>query len=121
MKGLGFFFVASAAVYLTLGMLWGISMGIAHDFQMAPAHAHLNLVGGVLMAIFGLFYHVVPRAGATALARVHFWVATLGVWIFPAGIALSEATGRPAMAIVGSLVVLASMLIFLGVVMRSRL
>ena len=120
MKGLAFGFVASAATYLTLGMLWGIEMGIRHNFEMAPAHAHLNLVGGVLMGLFGLYYHVVPAAAARGLAKLHFAVATLGVWVFPAGIAVSESTGNPAMAIAGSLLVLASMLLFLATVLINR-
>lgn len=120
MKGLAFAFVASAAIYLTLGMLWGIEMGVRHDFQMAPAHAHLNLVGGVLMTLFGLFYHTVPKAAGRGLAKLHFAVATLGVWIFPAGIAISESNGNPALAIVGSLVVLGSMLLFLTSILLSR-
>jgi hypothetical protein len=36
-----------SAVILLAGMLAGIVMGIKQDFALAPAHAHLNLVGGV--------------------------------------------------------------------------
>jgi hypothetical protein len=57
------------AVVLLLGMLAGIDMGIREDFALAPAHAHLNLVGGVLLFLFGLYYRVVPAAGSTTLAK----------------------------------------------------
>ena len=34
-------------------MLAGIVMGIQQNFVLAPAHAHLNLIGGVLLFLFG--------------------------------------------------------------------
>jgi hypothetical protein len=36
-----------SAVILLAGMLAGIVKGIKQDFALAPAHAHLNLVGGL--------------------------------------------------------------------------
>ena len=52
----------SVAVLLA-GMLAGIVMGIQQDFELAPAHAHFNLIGGVLLFLFGLYYRLVPAAG----------------------------------------------------------
>jgi hypothetical protein len=49
-------FFAVGVVYLLLGMAWGMHMGEAEDFTMMPAHAHLNLLGWVTMAIYGTFY-----------------------------------------------------------------
>ena len=59
-----------SAVILVAGMLAGIDMGIRQDFLLAPAHAHLNLVGGVLLFLFGLYYRLIPEAGMTTLAKV---------------------------------------------------
>ncbi|MFC2968622.1 hypothetical protein [Acidimangrovimonas pyrenivorans] len=120
MKGISFWFFFSGVVYVTLGMAWGIEMGMRHDFQMAPAHAHLNLVGWVTMALFGVFYHLVPNAAESGLAKLHFAVATLGVWLLVPGIAMTLKSGAEGMAIAGALVTLASMLIFLLTVVRSR-
>lgn len=114
MRGIGLLFFASGVVYVTLGMLWGIHMGIAQDFTLAPAHAHLNLVGFVTMALAGLFYQVTPRAAASPLARVHFVLATLGVWMMVPGIALVLTGGGEGLAIAGSLATLAGMLVFLA-------
>lgn len=113
MRGIGLVFFASGVVYVTLGMLWGIQMGIAQDFTMVPAHAHLNLVGFVTMALAGLFYHVTPRAAASPLARVHFVLATLGVWMLVPGIVLAVTGQGEGLAIAGSLATLAGMLVFL--------
>ncbi len=55
MKGLPFLFLAFAISAALFGMGWGIQMSIIHDHAMAPAHAHLNLIGFVLMAIYGIY------------------------------------------------------------------
>ena len=34
----------------------GIAMAMRQDFTLAPAHAHLNLLGWVSMALYGLYY-----------------------------------------------------------------
>lgn len=53
-------FFAMGVVYLLLGMSWGMHMGASEDFAMAPAHAHLNLLGWVTMAIYGHFLRAHP-------------------------------------------------------------
>lgn len=121
MKRTAFAFFLAAVVCVTLGMLWGIEMGIREDFLLAPAHAHLNLVGWVSMALFGLYYHVTPVAAVQPLARVHLLVAIAGVVMFVPGIALSILGVTHGLAIAGSLVTLASMLIFLVTVLRHGL
>lgn len=113
MRGIGLLFFASGVVYVTLGMLWGIHMGIAQDFSLAPAHAHLNLVGFVTMALAGIFYQLTPRAAASRLAQVHFALATLGVWTMVPGIVLALTGLGEGLAIAGSLATLAAMLVFL--------
>ena len=60
-------FLLVAVVAAMIGMGGGIFMAITHDFTLAPAHAHLNLLGWVSMALYGLFYRAFPellRAGA---------------------------------------------------------
>jgi hypothetical protein len=65
------------------------------------------------MALMGVYYHLTPRAADAILARVHFGLATLGVWTMVPGIALAV-TGRGEMlAIVGSLATIAAMVAFL--------
>jgi hypothetical protein len=121
MRGIGLLFFASGVVYVSLGMLWGIQMGIAQDFTLAPAHAHLNLVGFVTMALAGIFYHVTPRAAASPLARVHYALATLGVWMMVPGIVLVLTGQGEGLAIAGSLATLAGMLVFLANLVMNAL
>ena len=58
-------YVAIGIVYLVAGMALGIVMGIRQDFQLAPVHAHINLVGFVSHCVFGLVHRAWPalRAG----------------------------------------------------------
>jgi low temperature requirement protein LtrA len=76
-----------SVVILLAGMLAGIVMGIKQDFALAPAHTHLNLVGGVLLFLFGLYYRLIPTAGTDRLAKVQGWLHMIGAIVFPAGVA----------------------------------
>ena len=63
-----------AAVYLILGVSFGIGMAAMQKFQFAPVHAHINLLGWVSMSLFAFFYRLWPAAAATKLAKVQFWI-----------------------------------------------
>src|SRR5689334_3398464 len=110
-----------SVVLLLIGLLWGIEMGIRQDFALAPAHAHLNLVGGVLLFAFGLYYRLVPKAGASALAKAQGWLHIVGAIVFPVGVAIVVSKGETLVAIpiVGSLIVLAAVALFTVIVFRT--
>jgi peptidoglycan/LPS O-acetylase OafA/YrhL len=110
-----------SVVILVIGMLWGIEMGIRQDFAMAPAHAHFNLVGGVLLFLFGLYYRLVPQAGASALATVQGWLHIVGAIVFPIGVAIVISKGESMIAvpIIGSLVVVMAVVLFAAIVFRT--
>ncbi len=110
-----------SVVVLVMGMIWGIEMGIRQDFALAPAHAHLNLVGGVLLFLFGLYYRLVPQAGASALAKVQGWLHIVGGIVFPLGVALVLVKGEALVAIpiIGSLIVLLAVALFAVIVFRT--
>lgn len=119
MRGVALWFFASGVVYVTAGMIFGIWMSASGDHALAGAHAHLNLVGWVTMALFGIFYHFVPSAAATRLATLHFAIATLGVWFMVPGIALAIQGKTEIPVVIGSFLTLGSMLIFLWTVVTS--
>jgi cbb3-type cytochrome oxidase subunit 1 len=121
MRGVALWFFVSGVIYVSLGMMFGLWMAVSHDYTLAPMHAHLNLVGWVTMALFGIFYHLVPAAAERPLVKLHFIVATLGVWIMVPGIGLAIMGETEALAAVGSLLTLGSILIFLyTVAMQPR-
>jgi len=71
-----------AVVYLMLGVVMGVAMGVTHRFEYAPVHAHINLLGWVSLGLFALIYHLLPQAAMTRLARWHFWLHNIGVPVF---------------------------------------
>ena len=120
MKQIAFAFFALGAISVTLGMVWGIQMSATHNHTLSPAHAHLNLVGWVTFAIFGLYYHLVPAAAASPLARIHLALAVLGLVALVPGIVLAINETTEILAVVGSFLTLAAMLVFLWTVFRNR-
>ncbi|MDA0704902.1 MAG: hypothetical protein O3A96_16940 [Proteobacteria bacterium] len=112
-----------AVIYSLIGMSWGIFMGMSGDHSTFPAHAHLNLLGWVSMAIYGAVYRLCPSAAGGTLPRVHFWIANIGLIVMVPGIALiqyGDPLGEP-LAIAGSLVTLLSMIVFAITVWRGAL
>jgi hypothetical protein len=59
---IGSLMMCVSVVVLSIGMLAGIAMGITQNFVLAPAHAHLSRVGGVLLFLFGLHYRLGTRS-----------------------------------------------------------
>lgn len=121
MKMIGSLMMCVSVVVLLIGMLAGITMGITQNFVLAPAHAHLNLVGGVLLFLFGLYYKLVPAAGTSALAKVQGWLHIAGGILFPIGVAavLLKGPSVEAAPIAGSLIVVAAMVLFAVIVFRT--
>jgi hypothetical protein len=112
-------FLLLAAVMLTAGVGLGIRMGIAHDFLLAPVHAHINLVGWASLALFGIVYRLYPDMAGSRLAGLHFILAAPAALMFPIGIALSILAERPLLAIVASLLWFAGVLLFLVNLVRQ--
>ena len=88
-------FAYACIVYSFIGFSWGALMGgiksfrnfvdyNAHGHLIVLAHAHINLLGWVEMAIFSALYYIVPRLAArpihsVKLVKVHFWMHNFGL------------------------------------------
>jgi hypothetical protein len=107
-----------SVVLALVGMAWGIQMGISQDFVLAPAHAHLNLLGFVALFLSGLYYHGVPEAAASMLAKWHAWTAVLGAVLFPIGIAAVRLGGSEFVVVIGAITVFIGTALFTAVVFR---
>lgn len=121
MRGIGFYFFIAGVVCITIGMFWGIQMSISGDHALAGAHAHLNLVGWVTMALFGLYYTLTPSAATSVLAKLHLVLALAGVVVMVPGIVIVVRGGGDGAAAGGSMLTAASMLVFLYMVFRHGL
>ena len=103
-----------AVLLVLVGMVWGIEMAISQDHSAMPAHAHLNLLGWVLLFLFGIFYHLHPEIDRSRIALVQASVWIVGTVILVIGVGLvhtGHESGDP-IAAVGSLIVLLGMLMF---------
>jgi hypothetical protein len=117
-----FCFVIAALAGLG-GMLMGIVMGISQDFTLAPAHAHLNLLGWVTMALYGLYHRGIGRTGGLA-GWLQVGSGATGAILMVTGLGVYLATGNDDLAafvIAGSLLVVLAMLMFLGLVVTDML
>lgn len=89
-------FIVMSAVHLLIGTVQGVlqtlpefalwirATGPAGHMIDPLAHAHINLVGGVTLALMGLFYYVLPKiinrpVYSRTLTNTSFWFSTIGV------------------------------------------
>jgi hypothetical protein len=110
----------AAVLFAIAGMGMGIAMAIGQDHSVMPAHAHLNLLGWVSLFLFGIYYRLHPAADTSrlALVQVGIWcIGTVVLTIAVAAIHLGYVAAEP-IAAVGSLVLLADMLLFAALVFR---
>lgn len=119
MNGLARICWITAPIYAVIGMTFGIHLAMSGDYSLAPAHAHLNLLGWVSIAIYGAFYTLVPAAADQMLAKLQVLLAELGVVVLVPGIVIAISSQSEALAAIGSIIVLVSMLLFLAVVVRA--
>ncbi|RHW43596.1 cytochrome-c oxidase [Neobacillus notoginsengisoli] len=83
---MGTLFLKIASLYFLLGVGMGVGMEIAGDHRLMGAHAHINLVGWVSLALSGLVYVLFPKAGETLLAKLHFWLYNISLPLFMLGL-----------------------------------
>ncbi len=114
MRRIDLYFLLLATLSLVAGVSLGIWMGIVHDFQFMPVHAHLNLLGWASLALFGLVYKSYPVLARSRLAVGHFALCAVSAVVFPVGIALSISNVTIAVAILGSFLWLGGALLFLA-------
>jgi hypothetical protein len=110
-------FLRLAAVYALIGMSLGIWMGVSGDHGQFPTHAHINLVGWVSFAIYGLVYRLYPAAAKSPVAPWHFGLANLGALVLVVGVA-GILAGHPQfepVAGIGGVVTLIGAAVFAGI------
>ena len=84
----GFIWLKLSVLYLIVGVGMGIAMGASQNFTLRPVHAHVNLLGFTTLALAGLIYSVFPDAGASKLAKIHFWLMNLALPVMMVSLAL---------------------------------
>jgi ABC-type proline/glycine betaine transport system permease subunit len=116
-------FYLLSCLCLLIGMGWGMHMAQSSDFIMAPAHAHLNLLGGVLSAIFGTFYALTRETYSPRLAWINFLLSLIAVVVTIPALAMLLMTNDDAkygpVTGIGSAVMVLSLLTFTISVVRE--
>jgi hypothetical protein len=112
----------TAIVFLIAGISIGLHMSIAQDHSATGAHAHVNLLGWVTMALFGGYHALNPQKAAGRLAMVQYVTYTLGVGVMTPSLYLML-TGNAAMepvVAVSSLITFAGAILFAVIVFTGR-
>lgn len=108
-------FFGLGATCVLVGMIWGMIMGANEDMVMAPAHAHLNLLGWVTMGLYGTFYALTRQSMSSRLAWTNFIVSGLGVVILIPFLAFYLKNANPALIpglMVGEILTVGGLIIF---------
>jgi hypothetical protein len=115
MPRVSLWFFTVAPIYVLVGMGFGMFMGATNNFTLAPAHAHLNLIGWVTMALYGTFY-ALAREASQKLAWTVFRLNNVAVSImFPSlSLVLIQGENSPFLLplIVSEFIAFAAMLCF---------
>lgn len=112
----------TAVVFLIVGIAAGIHMSITGDHSVTGAHAHINLLGWVTMALFGTYFAFEPEKAKSRLARIQYGVYTIGVVVMMPSLYFLL-MGNPALeplVAVSSLVVFAGVLLFAVVIFSGK-
>lgn len=82
-------FIKTSLLSLAVGVVLGVLLAL-HVLKpdtpqlLTSAHAHVNLLGGVMMLIFGVGYHILPRFSGRplwneGLSTVQLWLNIVGL------------------------------------------
>lgn len=71
-------FLLLGSAFLIVGIVMGMYMGGSGNHALAISHAHINLLGFVLSAVFALTYKAYPAMAAGRMASIHFWLHFVG-------------------------------------------
>jgi len=92
-------FIRASLVWLVLGITLGLAIAVHPAWVVyRPAHAHMSLLGFVVMLIFGIGYQMLPRMFghpiySRKLALAHVWLANGGLAVLVAGFFLAPHVG----------------------------
>ena len=105
--------VTGGFMWLILGMILGLHMGMTSNNQLLPVHITMLLPGFVVLAVYGMVYRLWPAVKNSPLAKVQCWSALLAVFGQVLGAYLFATSGGQATMViaVSSALALASALL----------
>jgi cbb3-type cytochrome oxidase subunit 1 len=76
---MGIKLIKMSVIYFAIGVLLGYYMSISHSHDLAPVHAHINLLGWTALTLAGIIYHIFPDLSRNKLGIGHFWLHSFGL------------------------------------------
>ena len=112
---IGINLIKIASIYMVIGLILGVIMGLSKNHTLSTIHAHMSLLGWTTMGITGLIYISIPDCGNNALAKIHFWLHNIGLPIMVVSLVLyygyGNAQAEP-IAGIGSIIILLGLIAF---------
>ena len=117
-----------ARTFLTLAVLFGLG-GAALGLQIVmtgnvtgrPVHIHSIAAGALISTVFALFYHLVPAAAGSRMAKVHLLLHAIAAAGILSGLFLMLGEGGSVgpMAAEASLALYAAMVLVAGIALGT--
>ena len=104
--------IGAGLLCLLGGEGFGIWMGANEDFTLAPAHAHLNLVGWASLSLYGLIHRAYPALAASRLAGAQAIVAIIAAISAPFTISYVLLGGSPVPSMIDAALIVIGTLLF---------
>ena len=79
MRNIDRIFILTGAFFAVAGMCTGLWMVAVNSFVYSKIHAHINLLGWVSLAIYGVVYRIYPAMKDCSLALTHLICSVAGV------------------------------------------
>ncbi|MCG6121900.1 MAG: hypothetical protein MEP57_04235 [Microvirga sp.] len=98
-------YVLTGFAYALVGMIFGAWMGASQNLHLVNSHAHINLVGFVMLVLVGLVHRLWPVLKNGSAAKLQFWLFQIGVVTFLIGKIVVDNTHNELVVVLGSLLV----------------
>lgn len=112
-------YIIIAFIWLIIGMILGIWLGATEQPSYSNSHAHLNLLGFVMSALFGLLYKSYPSMAKSSLALPQFVLYQIGIAILIAGKFLIDGGTRTPLLEIGSITSILAVLLIGFIFLRN--
>lgn len=112
-------YILAGFVWLTLGMVFGIYLGITEQLNLANSHAHANLLGFVISVLFGLVYHAWPNLMTSRLAWPQVALYEIGAIVLVAGKYDIDKGGNGTLTAPGSILIVSGVLVMFWMFARE--
>lgn len=118
----GIVWIRIAVLYFVFAVVFGMTIGITHQFQLTTVHAHANLLGWVSLALAGLVYRLYPKASVSVLGKCHFWLHNIGLPLMLAGlyVRMMELSSLPLIEIGGTLAIIGIILFAVNAFVNTK-